>query len=365
MMVIFYIFLRQELFNSRFLVLGSWFFAVLFISLGRLIVRYVQVFSVSKYDFGVHKIMVVGNDETAFKIIESVNNNPSSGYRVFKHLTNPEVEDIKVAVGNPGINEVILTDPHFGSGKMVDLVDFCNDNHLVFKFVPNVYKTLTTNFSIDSISNLPLIELRQTALEGWGSVIKRVIDIISAAVGLVIFSPIFLISALVIKLETEGPVFVGLKRISKNKEFNLYKFRSMVKNAEELKPDLVAFNERQDGPLFKMKDDPRVTKFGRIIRKYRIDELPQFLNVLRGDISLIGPRPHEPEEISQYQKHHRKVLAIKAGATGLAQVSGSSDLPFDQEVIIDSFYIENWSLFLDFKIILKTILKVFTDRSAV
>ena len=167
------------------------------------------------------------------------------------------------------------------------------------------------------------------------------------------------------KFDSRGPVLVRLKRISRNKEFELLKFRSMIKNAEELKASLAVFNERKDGPLFKMKCDPRITKVGRFIRKYRIDELPQFWNIFNCDISLVGPRPHQPDEISRYQKHHKKMLAIKAGATGLAQVSGSSDLPFEQEVTLDTFYVENWSLWLDFKIIAKTILKIFTDRSAV
>ena len=138
----------------------------------------------------------------------------------------------------------------------------------------------------------------------------------------------------------------------------------MIKNAEELKPYLAVFNERRDGPLFKIKNDPRITGVGRFIRRYRLDEIPQFWNILKGDMSLVGPRPHQPDEIKKYEKHHKRVLAIKAGATGLAQVSGSSDLPFDQEVALDTFYIENWSLFADFKIILKTLVKIFTDRSA-
>ena len=139
----------------------------------------------------------------------------------------------------------------------------------------------------------------------------------------------------------------------------------MVKNAEELKPELANFNERRDSPLFKMKNDPRITKFGRFLRKTRLDELPQFINVLIGDMSLVGPRPHQRDEIEKYQKHHKKVLAIKSGITGIAQTSGSSDLPFEHEVYLDTFYIENWSLWLDVKIILKTTVKMFFDRSAV
>ena len=138
----------------------------------------------------------------------------------------------------------------------------------------------------------------------------------------------------------------------------MFKFRGMIENAEELKPLLADFNERADGPLFKMKDDPRITRVGRFIRRWRLDELPQFINVFRGDISLVGPRPHQPDEIARYTKHHRKVLAIKAGATGIAQASGASDLPFEEEVTLDTFYIENWSLWLDVRIILKTVARM-------
>jgi len=364
MIIIVYIFLRQELFNSRFLVLGGWFFAVLFVFMGRMLIRYLQVFFVSKYDFGVHKIMVVGNDQSATKIIDEITKNPSSGYRIVKHLLNPDIEDIKSSVGNPGIDEVVLANHDYPADKIVELVDFCNENHLVFKFVPNLSQTMTTNYEVSVINGMPLIELKRTALDGWGKVIKRVLDVFYGIVGLLVFSPVIAVIALSIKWETEGPVFAKLKRVSKNKEFDLLKFRGMIKNAEELKPYLVVFNERQDGPLFKIKNDPRITGVGRFIRRYRFDEIPQFWNILKGDMSLVGPRPHQPDEIEKYEKHHKRVLAIKAGATGLAQVSGSSDLPFDQEVALDTFYVENWSLWLDFKVVVKTLVKIFTDRSA-
>lgn len=365
MTIIVYIFLRQELFNSRFLVMGGWFFAVLFVFLGRMLVRYLQIFFVSKYDFGVHKIMIVGNDQAATSIIDEITKKPSSGYRIVKHLLNPEIEEIRSSVGNPGVDEVILANHDYPANKIVELIDFCNENHLIFKFVPNLSQTMTTNYEVDVINGMPLIELKRTALDGWGKVTKRVLDIFSGTLGLLVFSPFIGVIAFAIKWETEGSVFARLKRVSKNKEFDLLKFRGMIKNAEELKPYLAVFNERQDGPLFKIKNDPRITGVGRFIRRYRLDEIPQFWNILKGDMSLVGPRPHQPDEISRYEKHHKRVLAIKAGATGLAQISGSSDLTFDQEVAVDTFYIENWSLWMDIKIILKTVLKMFFDRSAV
>lgn len=359
--IIIFIFLRQELFNSRFLVIGAWVFAIIFVTLGRAIMKVLQ----KRIKLGEERLLVIGNDEVSEKIKKAIRENPLSGYRITKELANPEVAEIKSAISNPGVDEVILANPNYPAAQVSEIVDFCNENHLTFRYVPNIHQILTTNFALDIFTGVPLIELRRTALDGWGRIIKRIIDINGSLIGLIILSPLFLIVAFMIKWESEGSVFVRLRRVSKNKEFNLYKFRSMIKNAEELKLQLLSLNERKDSPLFKMRDDPRITKVGRFIRKCRIDELPQFWNVLKGDISLVGPRPHQQDEIERYEKHHKKVLAINAGATGLAQISGSSDLPFEEEVSLDTFYIENWSLFLDIKIILKTAFRLLKDRSAV
>ena len=299
------------------------------------------------------------------KIAEEIRRNPFSGCRFAGRLPDPSIERIKLITNSHSIDEIIFSEKDYSSSETFKLVDFCHENHIVFKFIPSIYQVKVSNFDLDSLNGVPLIELKRTALDGWGRVIKRMVDIITSIVGLVMLLPVFVMIAFIVKWETQGPVFVSLERVSGKRKFYLCKFRSMIENAEALKPHLARFNERKDGPLFKIKDDPRLTRFGKIIRKYRIDELPQFWNILKGDISLVGPRPHQPDEIERYQKHHKKVLAIKAGATGLAQVSGSSDLPFEQEVTLDSFYIDNWSLLLDLKIILKTMFKVFTDRSAV
>ncbi len=364
MAVIVYIFLRQELFNSRFLVLGAWFLAVIFVSAGRLAMRRLQKFFVSRYNFGVHKVMVIGEDDVTGKIVGEIKANPASGYRIIKHLADPELEEIKAAAAKPGIDEVILANPHYPAEKVLDLVDFCHENYIIFKFVPNLYQTLTANFIVDTFIGVPLVELRRTALDGWGKIIKRIIDTVGSSLGLIVLSPLFLAIAFAVKWESEGPVFVGLERISRNRHLKLYKFRSMIKDAEKYQEYLWQFNDRS-GPLFKMRDDPRVTRVGRFLRRYRLDEFPQLWNVLIGDISLVGPRPHQPDEIAKYKKHHKRVLAIKAGVTGAAQISGSSDLPFEKEVALDTLYMENWSLGRDVKILLLTLVKLFRDRSAV
>ncbi len=368
MLVIIFIFLRQALFNSRFLVLGAWILAILFVGLGRLLVRYFQHVAVTRYDFGVQRVVLIGDDAVAQGLIEQLTQRPSTGYRIIAHWNTPQLETL-AALGDT-IDEVLLVTPHYADLTIVDLVDFCHEHHIVFKFVPNLYQTLTKHLDVDTIGTVPVIELKRTPLDGWGKVFKRVVDIVVAGLGLIILSPLFLIVAILIKSETSGPVFIRQERISEKNKFLLLKFRSMIAvdpdgSADSLKDSLLNLNERQSGPLFKIKSDPRVTKVGRFIRRTRIDEFPQFWNVLKGDISLVGPRPHLPNEISHYEKHHKKVLAIKAGATGLAQVSGSSDLPFDEEVTLDSFYIENWSMGMDFKIIFRTIFKMLHDHSAV
>ena len=365
MSVIVYIFLSQELFNSRFLVLGGWFFAIIFVWLGRLLVRLFQRVSVSKFGFGIQRVLLIGDDHLAQAMNYHITTSPASGYRIVEHWSELKIQDLPSLIGQ--IDEVLLASSHYEGSQIVGLVDFCHDNHLVFKFVPNLYQTLTKNFDVDTVANIPVIELKRTSLDGWGRVFKRVVDVFGSILGLVVLAPFFLIIAVIIKLDSTGPVFVALKRISKKKEFNLYKFRSMIDGAHDLNIQMRSVhNDRPEaGPLWKMRNDPRITRVGKFIRRTRIDELPQFYNVLRGDMSLVGPRPHQPDEIAQYQKHHKKLLAIKAGATGLAQISGSSDIPFEKEVTLDSFYIDHWSLWLDLKIVIKTVFKMLHDHSAV
>lgn len=194
---------------------------------------------------------------------------------------------------------------------------------------------------------------------------KRIMDIIGALVGLCLFFVLYLILGLAIKLEDGGPVLVALDRVSRGRTIKLYKFRSMKVGAHEEKITLAHLNERTDGPFFKIKKDPRITHMGRIIRAGRLDEVPQFINVLTGELSLVGPRPHEPQEVAQYPEEFKFLPQARAGITGLSQVNGASSLPFHKELELDSYYLKHRSLTLDLSIIAKTCFIFLFDHTAV
>lgn len=366
LVVILYIFFSQELFDSRFIFLAAWFFAIIFVTLGRFFVKKLQRYLVGKYNVGTHNVVVIGEDRITKKIVKEIKDNPDLGYRIIQHFSELDIGRIRdfILGGGSHTDEVILASYKYERSDVLEILDFCEEQRIDFKFVPNLFQALTTNVEMNTFDGVPLIEIKKTPLDGWGKIIKRVVDFAGSLFGLIILSPFFVVVVISIKLDSAGPVFVKLKRISQRREFYLFKFRSMVRNAEEMKKDLWQHNERGDGPLFKMKNDPRITKIGKFLRKSRIDELPQLVNVLRGEMSLVGPRPHQPDEIEKYEKHHKKVLLIKPGMTGMAQISGSSDLPFEEEVRLDTYYIENWSMGKDIYILLKTTFFVFKDRSA-
>lgn len=186
-----------------------------------------------------------------------------------------------------------------------------------------------------------------------------------ASLGLLISLPFWPIIYAAIKIESKGPAVIKLKRVSGGKTVEVYKFRSMVDGAHALKPLIKDLNERRDGPFFKIKNDPRLTMVGKILRKFRIDEIPQLINVLKGELALVGPRPHEPEEVIHYPADYKHLILSKAGVTGLSQVSGASGLPFLKELELDSDYVKNRSLLLDLKILGKTLAIMFFDPTAV
>jgi exopolysaccharide biosynthesis polyprenyl glycosylphosphotransferase len=221
--------------------------------------------------------------------------------------------------------------------------------------------------NITTLGGVPIFEIQKTKLQGWGHIYKRAFDILMSLFFIIITSPIMIATAIAIKLDSRGPVFFSYERIGRyGKPFRYFKFRSMVKDAHTLRfdPEFVkqVDDQRKGTPLMKFAEDPRITRVGKSIRKYSIDEFPEFFLVLSGKMSLVGPRPHEPEEVSRYKKHHKRVLDIKPGITGLAQISGRSDLNFEEEVTLDTTYIENWSLWTDIQVVAKTPISILFSK---
>jgi exopolysaccharide biosynthesis polyprenyl glycosylphosphotransferase len=275
-----------------------------------------------------------------------------------------KLSELEKIVKKYHIEEVIQTTTNpKQSEDATDILDFCRSYQIGYRFVPDLLAVQSSNIEVETFNGLPIITLKPTPLDGWGRVLKRAFDILGSLAGIIILSPILLIVAILIKIDSKGTILFKylddgsrVKRVGEQgKLFNFYKFRTMHPKTHNLRyTELAEQNTRKGTPMVKIKNDPRVTKIGNFLRKTSIDELPQLINVLKGQMSIVGPRPHLPEEVANYEKHHKFVLTIKPGITGLAQISGRSDLDFEKEVRLDSYYIENWSLWLDIKIIFKT-----------
>lgn len=344
-------FLDQSLIAPRFFVIAGWFFSIIFVIAGRVIIRSIQKHLVAKYNYGVHKLVVIGpRSDLTKEFIKAINNHPSKGYKIINVQHDISIQDLKKIHQKAEIDEIILTNPSESYHGINKLLDFVEDQKISYKYIPNNFQAKISHIKMDTLLNFPVIEIQKTPLQGWHRIYKKMIDIIVGTISLILFAPIMIISALGVKLTTKGPVFADIpERAGRNgKPFKCLKFRSMYAGAHW---DQKKIKSVRKG-IFKAKADPRITKVGQILRKYSIDELPQLLNVLKGDMSLVGPRPHFLDE---YKKKDKKVWRIKPGITGLPQISGRSDLSFEEEVKLDTYYIENWSLWLDAIIILKTL----------
>lgn len=245
-------------------------------------------------------------------------------------------------------------------------VDLCIDMGVTVRLVVDFYKRRRANSYVSTVGTYPVITYHTISLNTFEQVIKRGMDIIGGLLGVVLFSPFMLIAAIAIKIDSPGPAIFKQTRVGQNgRNFKIYKFRSMYIDAEERKKELMKQNEIQGGVMFKMRDDPRITKVGKVIRKLSIDELPQFFNVLKGDMSLVGTRPPTLDEVEKYKRNQWRRISIKPGITGMWQVNGRSTVhSFDEIVEMDIEYIDQWSLLLDIKIILKTVLVLLNHKGA-
>lgn len=360
MLVVSYIFLSRTEFFSRLIIIYGLVLSFVFVGLARLIVRLVQRYLL-RFGIGVHRVLLIGKEDDAKKVIQAIKSGTEPGFEIVKIIASVADINLEKTLEDSPFDEVIVAAKNLSERTLAEIVAFCHERDLVFRLIPSAFRVQTSHLDVLTLGQTPVLEFRRTPLEGWGRIIKRIVDVIGALVALVLFSPLMLVSAIGIKLTSAGgPMLFRQRRVGPKGLFTFYKFRTMMPGAELEHDKLI----KEHGNMFKLKEDPRVFPFGALLRRTSIDELAQLFNVIKGDMSLVGPRPPMPEEVKYYNSFHRQRLGIKPGITGLWQVSGRSEIDFDEWVRMDLYYIEHWSLWLDFQILLKTLWVVLVGRGA-
>ncbi|WP_294084413.1 undecaprenyl-phosphate glucose phosphotransferase [Sphaerobacter sp.] len=382
--VILYSFL-QRFYPSRLIFIYAWLLMIALLLTKRLMTRVGRQL-LWRRGIGVDRVLVVGAGRAGQRLLQYIYNQPQLGYRVAgladdvpldddwgiateRRVERPQylgrLADIGEIVDRHEIDEVMIALPPTEHNAVAQVIATCRERGIPFMFVPDLFEMALDRVRINEVAGLALIEVKDARISGWNYAIKRAMDVVIATTVLTLAAPLMLLIAIAIKLDSPGPILFGQERVGKNgRRFTLYKFRSMCKDAEEKKKELLAAASPKDGLLFKLKDDPRVTRVGRILRRTSLDELPQFFNVLIGEMSVVGPRPQVPSEVAAYEDWHYQRLMVTPGLTGLWQVNGRSNLTFDEMVKLDLYYAEHWSPWLDIKLILRTIPAVLLGRGA-
>lgn len=362
---------KNELDYPRLMMVYAWLLTIIFVSIGRIFHARVR-WRLQALGWAQQRLLIIGTGDVARAVLYRVRQSPGLGYSVVGVVSN-NGEAVSSILGTPivgnaknlsqiietyEVDEVIIAMPEASHREILAIIANCERERVAIKVFPDVFQIMATEVSIDDLNGMPLLSVRDVALRGWRLSIKRAVDIIISAMLLVISSPIMLLVTLLIKLDSPGAVFYIQERMGLDgKPFQMIKFRSMRIDAE-----------KGEGAGWTTPDDNRRTRLGAFIRRFSIDEMPQFINVLLGDMSLVGPRPERPvfvnqfkQSIPRYMERHRE----KAGLTGWAQVNGlRGDTSIVERTKYDLWYIENWSLLLDLKIILRTAIKVFFDKNA-
>ncbi len=363
---------------SRLIFLYTGFWIILFLSLSRMIVAVVSA-RMRRRGVGIDRVLIVGAGEVGRTVMRTIVALPELGYRIVGFLDdNPErgetdigpfkalggLDNLPAVLSAERINEVIVALPWSYHRKILSHISHCERAGIRASFVPDIFQLSLARVDVDDLGGIPLIGVRPVAIRGGSLAVKRLMDLALGIVSLIVILPLGALIALAIKLDSPGPVLFRQIRVGKGgREFWCWKFRSMREGAEEERDRLLELNER-DGPLFKIKDDPRITRVGRFLRRTSLDELPQVYNIFRGEMSWVGPRPALPAEVAQYQEWQKQRLEAPPGLSGLPQVSGRSELSFDETCLLDIFYIENYSPMLDLRIWLKTIPAVLSRQGA-
>jgi exopolysaccharide biosynthesis polyprenyl glycosylphosphotransferase len=368
-----YIF-NKTIFPARLVTLYAFIFALFFVFLFRTIARGIrrQLFS---YGFGINKLLLVGDTSTTCRLIEALRDASITGYEVVgvvggtKHKLQrgsnfhifSDFNEAVVRLKKKLPHTIIQTELFRTNEENDEILTFAQEHHISYGFVPGNSELFVGKIQADLFHSVPLIAVHQTALIGWGRVIKRSVDIILGSIFLIISLPFMLLFAVIIRLTDGGPALFRHERLSRfNKKVKVYKFRSHLMRYSGLEPeeafvkmgreDLINIYREQGDYL---ENDPRISRIGRFMRKYSLDELPQLINVVNGDISLVGPRALVPYELEKYDQKNL-ITAVRSGLTGLAQISGVKDLNFNERRSLDLYYVENWTFWGDMIILAKT-----------
>lgn len=374
---------EKPLFPARLVTVYAFFGTAFLIIFEREILRFIRSL-MFRYGKGTSRVLIIGDSEATHDIIGSLADTRKSGYHIVAVAGPKSVipDDLKVQrfssieqalekIKELKITTIIQTDLYDSADRNQQILGAAQINHINYSFIPGEAEFYSGKNTVDVFLGYPMISVSQTPLIGWGEIAKRVFDIIVVTLLLIILSPIFLVLIMLQKILNPGPVFYVSKRLSRFSEpVKLIKFRSMGSKygKHDAAAEFRAMNREDLAVEYeknrKVADDPRITRFGKFLRDTSLDELPQFFNVLRGDLSLVGPRPILPQEVKFSQSRTALLHSVKSGVTGLWQVSGRSNLSFDERIELELFYAQNWSFWLDIKILFRTIGVVIRKQGA-
>ncbi|MDQ3123691.1 MAG: sugar transferase [bacterium] len=363
-------FSETQIFPTRLITFYSFLLAFFIVLLFRTIARGIRR-SLFHFGIGINNVLIVGDTTMTGRFIESIADTKATGYKIigivgpkkhkdYQHF--PSFADAVKALARKGVHSIIQTELYADPIKNTEIMAYAQENHIAFRFVPGNSELFVGNIDVDLFHSIPVIAVHQTALVGWGRIVKRLFDLGFGGLMLLLSLPIMVLVGLLILIFDTGPIFYRQERLSRfNEKVKIFKFRTMKRKYSGPLPE-EAFDQMGRPGLIKqyrdngdfLEDDPRVSRIGKILRTTSLDELPQLFNVVKGDISLVGPRALVERDLTKYDKKNL-ILSVKSGMTGLAVISGRKDLPFDERRKLDLYYVQNWSFWNDVVILTKTI----------
>ncbi len=363
---------------SRGVIVYLWLLLIVFVTIGRSVYHAVQGYC-HRRGWGTVNVLVVGATDAGKLVMQSMMSRPDLGYQLCGFVYQRDaaqvrdfgrfralgtVADLPVLIKSGALDELIIALPASDHEEVWQIMNLCESNGVGLKLVPDLFEMSLSRVRVDDIAGIPLLDVREQPLRRAARATKRALDVMLASIMFLFCLPLMAALMALIRLESRGHALLRQERVGlAGQPFRCFKLRTMKDGADEMRPALLPLNE-MDGPMFKMRNDPRHTRIGRWMRSWSLDELPQLINVLRGEMSIVGPRPPLPVEVQQYETQHARRLEVKPGMTGIWQVSGRADLPFDEMVLMDVFYVDNWSIALDVRILIRTVTAVLRRHGA-